>query len=284
MQVHPSCWRVNADIYGRKKSLPRVWGHGRRTETEARSRGRDGRRWRWSWGGGEGGDLWEFSVAPGSTHKLLKRTRFDCALVAFPRSESQPQARGMDSIHLFLSLSHTHTHWGISLSPAVCMWWVQSLFRKKKKKLRGRPVSRELHLRFSLLRTVIMHKTSKNRRFIFAFNYFLAQGSTCVRLCVWKYERGARRVHWQGTSTLARASQRNQTKPQGRFCYVWSNKRSDLILKLLSVVLHFCVTEALIFKLGLNLLLFLGGIFLIFLFSFIYQQRCISLARFERVI
>lgn len=56
------------------------------------------------------GDLWEFSVAPGSTHKLLKRTRFDCALVAFHRSESQPQARGMDSIHLFLSLSHTHTH------------------------------------------------------------------------------------------------------------------------------------------------------------------------------
>lgn len=70
-------------------------------------------------GAGVGGDLWEFPVAPGSTHKLLKRTGFECALVAFHRSESQPQARGMDSIHLFLSLSHTHSLRHIAISSCV---------------------------------------------------------------------------------------------------------------------------------------------------------------------
>lgn len=130
-----------------------------------------------------------------------------------------------------------------------------------------------------------MHKTSKNRGFIFAFNYFLAQGSTCVRLCVCE-SMSAGPAECTDRVLPPSLARRNATKPQGHFCYVFSNKRSDLILKLLSVVLHFCVTEALIFKLGLNLLLFLGGIIIIifFKFPFIYQQHCISLARFERVL
>lgn len=56
--------------------------------------------------------------------------------------------------------------------------------KRRKKRARARPVSNELHLWCSLPQTVIMHKTSNNHWFIFAFNYFLAQ-----TLHVWLFVR-----------------------------------------------------------------------------------------------
>lgn len=117
-----------------------------------------------------------------------------------------------------LSRTHTLTEAYRYLQLCVCDGYSLHL-EKKKKKLRGRPVSRELHLRFSLLRTVIMHKTSKNRGFIFAFNYFLAQGSTCVRLCVCE-SMSAGPAECTDRVLPPSLARRNTTKPQGRFCYV----------------------------------------------------------------
>lgn len=132
-------------------------------------------------------------------------------------------------------LTHTHTLWGISLSPAV--WWVPSslnLEKKKRQRERERPVNHELYLWFSLSWTVIMHKTSNNHWFIFAFNYFLAQtASVCGCVC-----ESMRVGPTKCTDRVLppRLVRRSATKPQRCFCYVWRNKRSELILKLLSVV------------------------------------------------
>lgn len=108
-----------------------------------------------------------------------------------------------------------------------------------------RLVSSELHLRSGAPWTVTMHKTSNNHWFTFAFNYCLAHtpslcGCMCVCVClsvrVRKCGSGTHRVHWQGrgTSTLTRASQYN-SKPQSHFCYLYWNKRSNIIQNLLLV-------------------------------------------------
>lgn len=63
-----------------------------------------------------------------------------------------------------------------------------SSLQKKKERKKKKPVNSELHLWCTPPRTVIMHKTSNNHWFIFAFNYFLARATHacgCVCVCVW---------------------------------------------------------------------------------------------------
>lgn len=250
-----------------RKSLPRVWGHGRRAETEPRSGRTDGRTDSAGVTDGGFGTSGNFGGCRFDTRARCSRLWL-CPSLLLMGVNHTPQARGMDSIHRFLALTHTEAYRYLQL----CVWDGYSLHlgRGGKKKLRGRPVSRELHSRFSLSRTVIMHKTSKNHGFIFAFNYFLAQWRTYVRLRVCESMRTGpaectdrvlppsfARVATQPNHRDASAAS-EATKGQ-----IWSSNCFQLCF-------NFCATAAFIFELGFSLLLFSGGIFhLFFWHSFI---------------
>lgn len=87
--------------------------------------------------------------------------------------------------YMYCMRTQPHTHWGW-----IYLWmcgWVQWRSRFSSfTSWKMRPVSDELHLWCSVPRTVMMHETSNDHWFTFAFNYSLAQTAhMCVCLCVW---------------------------------------------------------------------------------------------------